>query len=139
MFISKYFKYNIEELNENAEVYEIEKVDSNLLKSLTLLRENMINREKVKALICLGGKIRPENDSNKGVIEEIEIARENNIPVFLVGMVGGKSSQIAAKYLKNKNWEELNDAPIALNEELALSLDYRTIFKKLIDNIVNHK
>lgn len=139
MFISKYFKYNIEELNENAEVYEIEKVDSNLLKSLTLLRENMINREKVKALICLGGKIRPENDSNKGVIEEIKIARENNIPVFLVGMVGGKSSQIAAKYLKNKNWEELNDAPIALNEELALSLDYRTIFKKLIDNIVNHK
>ena len=140
MFISKYFKdkYNIEELNENAEVYEIEKVESNLLKSLTLLRENMINREEVKALICLGGIIRSENDSNKGVIEEIEIARENNIPVFLVGMVGGKSSQIAAKYLKNKNWAELNNAPIELNEELALSLDYRTVFKKLIDNIVSY-
>ena len=140
MFISKYFKdkYNIEELNENAEVYEIEKVESNLLKSLTLLRENMINIEEVKALICLGGIIRSENDSNKGVIEEIEIARENNIPVFLVGMVGGKSSQIAAKYLKNKNWAELNNAPIELNEELALSLDYRTVFKKLIDNIVSY-
>lgn len=141
MFISKYFKdkYNIEELNEKAEVYEIEKVDSNLLKSLTELRENMINRNEVKALICLGGIIRKENDSNRGVVEEIEIARKNNIPVFLVGMVGGKSSQIAAKYLKNKNWEELNDAPIELNEELALSLDYRTVFKKLIDKIVNHK
>ena len=67
-----------------------------------------------------------------------EIARENNIPVFLVGMVGGKSSQIAAKYLKNKNWAELNNAPIELNEELALSLDYRTVFKKLIDNIVSY-
>ena len=76
--------------------------------------------------------------ANKGVIEEIEIARENNIPVFLVGMVGGKSSQIAAKYLKNKNWAELNNAPIELNEELALSLDYRTVFKKLIDNIVSY-
>ena len=86
----------------------------------------------------MGGIIRSENDSNKGVIEEIEIARENNIPVFLVGMVGGKSSQIAAKYLKNKNWAELNNAPIELNEELALSLDYRTVFKKLIDNIVSY-
>ena len=140
MFISKYFKdkYDIEELNEKAEVYEIEEVDRNLLESLTILRQNMINREEVKALICLGGIIRSESNPNKGIDEEIKIARENNIPVFLVGMVGGRSSQIATKYLKNKNWKEINNASIELNEELALSLDYRTVFKKLIDNIVGY-
>lgn len=140
MFISKYFKdkYDIEVLSKKATVYEIEEVNTNILESLTSLRKNMISRKPVKALICLGGKKRTKNDHNKGIVEEIEIARENNIPVFLVGMVGGKSSQIAAKYLKDKNWKELNDLPIELNEELALSLNYRTVFKKLIDNIVSY-
>jgi hypothetical protein len=60
MFISKYFegKYDIEELKRNATVLETENVDKNLLKSLINMRENMINRKSVKALICLGGVIR---------------------------------------------------------------------------------
>ena len=37
---------------------ETENVDKNLLKSLINMRENMINRKSVKALICLGGVIR---------------------------------------------------------------------------------
>lgn len=139
MFISKFFKekYDIEELKSNATVIETEGVDKNLLKSLTNMRENMINRESVKALICLGGVIR-EGNINEGIDEEIRIARENNIPVFVVGSVGGRSSQIASEHMEKADWSNLNNESYDLNEELALSLDYRVIFKKLINIIKNH-
>lgn len=138
MFISKFFKekYDSEELKSNATVIETEDVDKNILKSLTSMRENMINRESVKALICLGGVIR-EGNINEGIDEEIRIARENNIPVFVVGSVGGRSSQIASEHMQKKDWSNLNNESYDFNEELALSLDYRVIFKKLINIIKN--
>lgn len=139
MFISKYFKdkYDIEELKRNATVIETANIDKNLLKSLTNMRENMINRKSVKALICLGGIIREEN-TNEGIDEEIRIARKNGIPVFVVGSVGGRSSQIASIRMEKGDWSILNNESCELNEELALSLDYRLIFKKLIDTIRNY-
>ena len=41
----------------------------------------MIQRKEVKALVCLGGKIK-EYKKDEGIREEIELAREMNIPVF---------------------------------------------------------
>lgn len=61
------------------------------------MRQNMIQRKNVKALVCLGGKIK-NNKKEEGIREEIELAREMNIPVFVVGSVGGCSSEVALEY-----------------------------------------
>lgn len=142
MYISKLFKYNITTLRENATVTETEvveavEVEERSLKSLTNMREKMIKRDSVKALICLGGVIRDDN-TNQGIDEEIKLARENNIPVFIIGSVGGRSSQIASEYIKNERWKEINSESDELNEELALSLDYMSLANKVISSIRNN-
>lgn len=145
MFISKAFKkyYDISTLAMNATVMETDVIggsdDNNRkLKSLTEMRKKMINRYTVKALICLGGVIR-DGDTTQGIDEEIKIARANNIPVFVVGSVGGRSSQLAAEYRKKGNWSDINKESAMLNEELALNLDYRSLANKVIDVIKNRK
>ena len=134
MYISKWFegKYNLLDLMKNAMVCETEIVEGDLLKSLTKMRMGMISRANVKALICLGGKIR-EDDTSQGIDEEIKIARTNDIPVFLIGSVGGRSSQLAAEYKASGKWHELNSASAELNELLTYNFDYR----KLINKVMN--
>ncbi|AKN29955.1 hypothetical protein Ccar_03535 [Clostridium carboxidivorans P7] len=145
MFISKFFEkyYDISTLKMNATVTEIDVIDGNndderKLKSLTEMREKMISRTNVKALICLGGVIR-NGDTKQGIDEEIKIARANNIPVFIVGSVGGRSSQLAAEYRKKGNWSDINKESVILNEELAINLDYRSLANKVISAIGNKK
>lgn len=139
MYISKYFKdkYILDDLIKNASIYEMENVDGDLLRSLTELRFKMINRSNVRALICLGGKIR-QGDTIQGIDEEIKIARENNIPVFLIGSVGGRSSQLAAEYKVTGNWNELNNVATELNELLMYDLDYRKLINKIICALNKH-
>jgi MTH538 TIR-like domain (DUF1863). len=137
MYISKFFQYNISELKENAEIIECEKISEDMDINLTHMRSKMINnRESIKALICLGGVIR-DGDTSKGIDEEIKIARENNIPVFIIGSVGGRSSQIAIECLQTGKWSKLNDKDNTFNEEMALSLDYRYLANKIIEIIKN--
>ncbi len=138
MFISKFFKnsYNIFDLKANATVTETNESDGDLIKSLTEMRIKMINRSTVKALVCLGGVIR-NGDNTKGIDEEIKIARTNNIPVYLIGSVGGRSSQLASEYRSTGEWIKLNEESNEFNEELALNLDYRYLANKVIDVIKN--
>lgn len=144
MFISKFFKkyYDISALKMNATVIETDVIDGNddnerKLKSLTEMREKMIRRPTVKALICLGGVIR-DGDTTQGIDEEIKIARSSNIPVFIVGSVGGRSSQLAAEYRKTGNWKDFNKESKSLNEDLALNLDYRNLANKVVSVIRNN-
>jgi SLOG-like protein/TIR domain-containing protein len=133
MYISKHFQYDIIKLKENATIIECEKISNDLDVNLTEMRTKMIsNRSSIKALICLGGVIR-NGDTTKGIDEEIKIARENNIPVFIIGSVGGRSSQIASEYLQNGEWSKLNDKDNKFNEEMALNLDYRYLANKIIE------
>lgn len=143
MYISKFFKerYNLFEIMRNATVYETEKVGTGNSKedreeSLALMRNKMINRENVKALICMGGKIK--KDANlQGIDSEIKIARASDIPVFLVGSVGGRSSQLATEYKKCGKWNELNGAPNELNEQLLYGFDYRKLANEVINFLKN--
>jgi hypothetical protein len=136
MYISKFFenKYKLSDLIINATVCETKNIESDLLKSLTEMRTNMIGRSNVKALICMGGIIR-ENNVLQGIDEEIKIAKANNIPVFLIGSVGGRSSQLAAEYKASGKWSELNNASVELNELLTYALDYRKLIYKIIEYI----
>lgn len=93
VYVSKYFegKYPISDMEKAACVHEIEAMaDRN--QSLTKMREAMLGADDVCAIICLGGKIKEDNPLECGLDEEIQIAQENKIPVFLVGSVGGRSS-----------------------------------------------
>jgi len=139
MFISSYFKdkYDIAALKLNSTVVETDDIEHNLLKSLTEMRLKMINRKTVKALICLGGVIR-DGDTTQGIDEEIKIARANNIPIFIVGSVGGRSSQLAAEKVKTGVWIEFNNESKEFNESLALNLDYRNMADKIINVIRNN-
>lgn len=135
MYISKYFQYDITKLKENATIIECEKISNEIDINLTEMRSKMINnRPSIKALICLGGVIR-DGDTTKGIDEEIKIARENNIPVFIIGSVGGRSSQIASEYLQTGEWKKINHENKSFNDELALSLDYRYLANKIIETI----
>lgn len=134
MFISKEFKYNIEEISDCATVCETENMNDRA-KSLTLMREQMLAEKDIAAVICIGGKIKEGTLERNGVDEEMEIARKNNLPVFLVGSVGGLTEKRAAEFHKKGSWEILNDAGEPLNESFRNSLEYRKVFAELINYI----
>lgn len=125
MFISNWFmekQLDREEYYEtNCQLFKTEKRD-NLNKSLQIMRKEMIQRKEVKALVCLGGKIK-KNKEEEGIREEIELARAYGIPVFIVGTVGGCSAEVAIEYKEN-GWKNLNYAPDKINEEFLNSIDY---------------
>lgn len=99
--------------------------------SISLMRKRMIQRKEVKALICLGGKIK-NNKNEEGIREEIKLATECNIPVFIIGSVGGCSAKVAMEY-KN-TWDMLNHASSEFNEELLRGIDYF----KMVQNILRY-
>lgn len=76
MYISKFFenKYKLSDLIINATVCETKNIESDLLKSLTEMRTNMIGRSNVKALICMGGIIR-ENNVCKVLMKKLKLPK----------------------------------------------------------------
>lgn len=133
MYISNFFfDDNPEkelEFSKNCSLFKTDKKESREL-SLTEMRSKMIKRDDVKALVCLGGKIK-ENKSEEGVREEILLARQHDIPVFIVGSVGGCSSVVAMEYNKI-GWKELNNASDELNQEFFNGIDYFKMAQEMI-------
>lgn len=134
MYISEYFLVSGSE--QEAEYREkfnlfISEKREDLGQSLREMRKQMIQRKKVKALVCLGGKIK-ENKKDEGIREEIELAQEMNIPVFVVGSVGGCSSKVALEY-KSQEWSGLNNAPMELNQEFLEGIDYFSMAQEMIN------
>lgn len=125
MFISNWFMERQLDKEEyykmNCHLLKTEKKED-LNKSLQIMRRKMIQRREVKALVCLGGKIK-KNKEEEGIREEIELARAYDIPVFIVGTVGGCSAEVAIEYQKS-GWKNLNDASDEINEEFLNSIDY---------------
>lgn len=133
MYISKWFEKDYANQRahflEHAQFIETEKSET-VSTSLMSMRKEMIQRENVSALICLGGKIK-ENKEEEGLREEIRIAQEYRIPVFVVGTVGGCSSEVALEF-KNCSWNGLNEAPETLNKLFMESLDYFTLSQEML-------
>lgn len=133
MYISEFFlNDDIEKEKVYQEKYTLWRTEQgeNLQLSLSEMRKKMIQRKEVIALVCLGGKIK-SNKNEEGVREEIELARDSSIPVFIVGSVGGCSSVLASEY-KNKNWQNLNEGGDDLNEEFWGGIDYFSMAQKMI-------
>ena len=124
-----------EEYNQKYTMY-VTKKENDTPHSLTEMRKKMIQRKDVKALVCLGGKIKSDNKKEEGIREELKLAREFKIPVFVVGSVGGCSSKVAQEY-KEKGWNKLNAASKELNQIFLEGIDYYSMAKKMIEYINN--
>lgn len=98
------------------------------------MRESMICKEKSELLICLGGKIK-EDKSQQGVDIEVELAKYVNIPVALVGTVGGRSSEYAYEKIKTGDWSDLNHWDNGLNESLFYNVNHRLMIRRLLNAI----
>lgn len=119
-------QYDIKELREKCTLI--------LSDGLQKMRENMICKNKGEMLICLGGKIKSYK-LQQGVDVEVDLAKKVNIPVALVGTVGGRSSEYAFEKLTEGNWSDLNPWEESLNEALFYNMNHRLMIKKLLNII----
>lgn len=119
-------KYDLEELEEKCTLV--------LADGLKEMRENMICKEKSELLICLGGKIK-DDKSDQGVDKEVELAKCVNVPVALVGTVGGRSSEYAYEKIKQEDWSDLNHWDKGFNESLFYNVNHRLMIRRLLDAI----
>ena len=119
-------EYNLEELEEKCTLV--------LSDGLQEMRKNMICKGKSELLICLGGKIK-EDKSQQGVDIEVELARRVNVPVALVGTVGGRSSEYAHEKIKKGNWSDLNPWDNDFNESLFYNVNHRLMIRRLLNAI----
>ncbi len=119
-------EYNQEELEEKCTLI--------LSDGLQDMRENMICGKKSELLICLGGKIKKDK-SQQGVDIEAKLARRMDIPVALVGTVGGRSSEYAYEMIQKDGWSELNSWDKDLNERLFYNVNHRLMIRRLLNTI----
>ena len=82
----------------------------------------------------MGGRIKNEK-SQQGVDIEVDLAKKANIPVALVGTVGGRSSEYAFQKLTEGDWSELNSWDKSLNEGLFYNMNHRLMIKRLLNII----
>lgn len=134
MYISKWFLEDSDErrkeFNDKCKVFVTDKKEDRL-SSLSEMRKVMIQRDEVKAVICLGGKIK-KNREEEGIREEIALAREKGIPVFVVGSVGGCSAVVAKEY-ENNGFVGLNDAAEELNLMFMKDIDYFEMAQNMLN------
>lgn len=136
MYISKRFvpQELIDEFKIHATVTATESIENDRAKSLSVMRKAMIKNNEARCMVVIGGKTaRP--GIPPGIDEEIELARAYNIPVFLIGSVGGRTAEIATELHLNGWKEKPNDMSNEFNDELMVSLDYGLLASKLFDTI----
>ncbi|GIP50028.1 hypothetical protein J53TS2_36190 [Paenibacillus sp. J53TS2] len=134
MFISKHFvtQATIDEASSHSTVTGVDHVESDRGKSLTAMRKAMISHENAACMIVLGGKTQRPGIP-PGVDEEIELARSRNLPVFLIGSVGGRAAEIATGF-QDSGWQNKpNHLSVEFNQELMVSPDYAFLANKLLD------
>lgn len=119
-------QYDLDDLQEKCTLI--------LADGLQEMRENMICKQKSEMLICLGGKIK-DDKSQQGVDIEVDLARRANIPVALVGTVGGRSSEYSFQKLTEGDWSDLNSWDKSLNEGLFYNMNHRLMIKRLLNVI----
>lgn len=136
MYVSRYFvtEGNIEESKKNSIVSPITSVQNDRVKSLTAMRTAMIMDPEATCMVVIGGKTH-RHGLPPGVDEEIELAKKRNLPVFLIGAAGGRTSEIAAE-LDGAGWKEnMNDFSPEINHELLVSVDFSALANIVLEKM----
>jgi hypothetical protein len=93
----------------------------------------MINDSQSAGLIALGGKTTAGGHA-PGVDEEVALAHEAGIPVFIVGSVGGRSGQLASEWkLDELKTRALNTLSTEQNQQLLESVDFVSLAGMVLD------
>jgi hypothetical protein len=133
MYVSRYFVTEpvIEEMQKNAEVIPTDTVRGDRAASLTAMRRAMLSDPEAGALVVIGGKT-SRGGHTPGIDEEIAIAREKGLPVFIIGSVGGRSSEIVSA-LSPVERVAMNGLSETVNEAFATGLDYSRLAQIVIE------
>jgi len=137
MYVSRFFATDaaLQEYAKYASVFPTDAIVGNRGDSLTVMRRAMISDAQAVALVAIGGKTAAGGHA-PGVNEEVALAHEAGIPVFLVGSVGGRSGQLAAEWnLDNVKRGKLNSLSPEQNEQLLTSLDYVSLTSMVLDSL----
>ncbi|MFK9118349.1 TIR domain-containing protein [Peribacillus castrilensis] len=136
MYISKHFvtQAMVDENMNYASITATDEVNNDRNKSLTAMRTAMIQDEDASCMIVIGGKTK-RSHIQPGVDEEIELARSRNLPVFLIGSVGGRTAEIATEFHSNGWRNKPNQMSEEFNEELMVSVDYGNLANKLFNKL----
>jgi hypothetical protein len=137
VYVSKYFvsEKDLSTYRKQATTFATDAVGDDLERSLTNLRRAMIADDQAVGLVAIGGKTK-SGQSAPGVDEEIALAREAGLPVFLIGSAGGRTAQLGAEYSADGWRVKLNNLSPEQNEELRLSLDYSLLAKMVLDAVL---
>jgi hypothetical protein len=137
LYVSKHFVTDafVVECRNDATVTETGDLDNDRAKSLTLMRQRMIQDDEVAGMVVIGGKTQRPNIP-PGIDEEIELARTRDLPVFIVGSAGGRAAELASK-IESEGWasNKINQAPVQFNHELLVSLDYNVLAYEILDHL----
>ena len=135
MYVSRYFVTDatIAELQSSVQVIPTDIANGDRTRSLTLMRRAMLEDPEAGALVVIGGKT-ARGGHTPGVDEEIQLARSANLPVFVFGSVGGRSSELSAAASPALR-AELSRLPDEVNEALANSLDYARLSEAIVASL----
>jgi hypothetical protein len=124
MYVSTFFVTDaaVAEFQNNAEVFATDPVAGDRAQSLSVMRRAMLSDPEARALVVIGGKT-SRGGHIPGIDEEIAIARERKLPIFILGSVGGRSSEIISD-MTPIDRSALNGQPEAINVAFATDLDY---------------
>jgi len=148
LYVSNAFNPNLRDYDPYAVVYAVDKIEPrnaaeldederqrqirNL--SLTEMRKKMIQDPQALALVAIGGKY-PRSGLIPGVDEEVQLAQEVGLPVFLIGSAPGRAAQLASEHSAKKWSEKTNPLSPEKNEQLRTSLDYGTLAEMVLSTL----
>jgi hypothetical protein len=135
MYVSLFFVTTaaVDEFRDRATVFATPADASGREASLTEMRKAMLNDPEAGALVVIGGKT-TRGGHVPGVDEEIRLAREANLPVFIVGSVGGRSSELCAT-MGSAGLVALNGLAESDNQDLMNSLEYDRLARVVLDSM----
>lgn len=99
--------------------------------SLTAMRTQMVGHEGIRAVVAIGGRTSEGGTHVPGIDEEIDLARANDLPVFLIGAAGGRAAELAdAAASEQTPWASLgNHLDSYENELLAVNDNYEALVR----------
>lgn len=121
VYWSRYYATSeaIDALLTQATVEPIDAVDGDRAASLTAMRTVMMNHSDRAAVVAIGGRTSEMGTHTPGLDEEVRLARERHLPVYLVGAPGGQTAHLVQD-AAGSGWTALGN-PLAPNENTFLA------------------
>ena len=109
----------IQALLTQAVVVPIEAVDGDRDRSLTAMRLAMVGHSEQAVVVGIGGRTSELGTHVPGLDEEVRLARAAQLPVYLLGVTGGQTGQLA-RDAAAAGWASLGN-PLSLADNLFLA------------------